>query len=93
MNVGNTVFSQQMSLVSDYEFGECIDRYNSSCARQLKCRDQFLVMSYAQSTSSSSLNSIGTLLTAFNSILYYARMTIMQKSTLADMKERKDWRI
>ena len=27
MNVGNTVFSQLMSLIPDYELRKCIDRY------------------------------------------------------------------
>ncbi|WP_255380618.1 DUF4372 domain-containing protein [Prevotella communis] len=68
MNVGNTVFSQQMSLIPDYEFRKCVDRYRGDFhARRFTCRDQFLVMSYAQFTSSASLRSIEAQLTAFNS--------------------------
>jgi hypothetical protein len=50
-------------------------------------------MSYAQLTSSASLRSIEAQLTAFNSKLYHAGLKIMPKSTLADMNEKKDWRI
>ena len=52
MNVGNTVFSQLMSLIPDYELRKCIDRYRGDFhASRFTCRDQFLVMSYAQMTS------------------------------------------
>ena len=55
MNVGNTVFSQLMSLIPDYELRKCIDRYRGDFhARRFTCRDQFLIMSYAQFTSSAS---------------------------------------
>ena len=50
-------------------------------------------MSYAQLTSSASLPSIEAQLTAFNSKLYHAGLKVMPKSTLADMNEKKDWRI
>ena len=50
-------------------------------------------MSYAQFTNSASLRSIEAQLTAFNSKLYHAGLKIMPKSTLADMNEKKDWRI
>ncbi len=94
MNVGNTVFSQLMSLIPDYELRKCVDRYQGDFhARRFTCRDQFLVMSYAQLTSSASLRSIEAQLTAFNSKLYHAGLKIMQKSTLADMNEKKDLRI
>ena len=94
MNVGNTVFSQLMSLIPDYELRKCIDRYQGDFhARRFTCRDQFLIMSYAQFTSSASLRSIEAQLTAFNSKLYHAGLKVMPKSTLADMNEKKDWRI
>ena len=91
MNAGNTVFSQLMSLIPDYELRKCIDRYRGDFhARRFTCRDQFLVMSYAQLTSSASLPSIEAQLTAFNSKLYHAGLKVMPKSTLADMNEKKD---
>ena len=49
MNAGNTVFSQLMSLIPDYELRKCIDRYRGDFhARRFTCRDQFLVMSKDQ---------------------------------------------
>lgn len=93
MNVGSTVFSQLMSLIPDYELRKCVDRYRGGHAKRFTCRDQFLVMSYAQFTSSASLRSIEAQLAAFNSKLYYAGLKIMPKSTLADMNEKKDWHI
>lgn len=94
MNVGNTVLSQLMSLIPDYELRKCVDKYRGDFhARRFTCRDQFLVMSYAQFTSSASLRSIEAQLTAFNSKLYHAGLKIMPKSTLADMNEKKNWRI
>ncbi len=78
MNVGNTVFSQLMSLIPDYELRNCIDRYRGDFhARRFTCRDQFLVMSYAQLTSSASLRSNdsileGTELNAFITFLVLA---------------------
>lgn len=94
MNVGNTVFSQLMSLIPDYELRKCIDRYKGDFhARRFTCRDQFFVMSYAQFTSSASLRSIEAQLAAFNSKLYHAGLKVMPKSTLADMNEKKDWHI
>ena len=94
MNIGNTVFSLLMSLIPDYEPRKCVDRYNGDFhARRFTCRDQFLVMSCAQFTSSASLRSIEAQLAAFNSKLYHARLKIMQKSTVADMNEKEDWHI
>jgi hypothetical protein len=53
MNVGNIVFSQLMSFIPDYELRKCVDRYRGDFhTRRFTCRDQFLVMSYAQFTSS-----------------------------------------
>ena len=41
MNVGNTVFSQLMSLIPDYELRKCIDRYRGDFhARRFTCRDK-----------------------------------------------------
>ena len=38
MNVGNTVFSQLMSLIPDYELRKCIDKYRGDFhARRFTC--------------------------------------------------------
>lgn len=83
-----------MSLIPDYELRKCVDRYRGDFhARRFTCRDQFHVMSYVQFTSSASLRSIEAQLTTFNFKLHHAGLKIMPKSTLADMNEKKDWRI
>jgi hypothetical protein len=92
MNSGNTVFYQLRFLIPDYELSKCIDRYRGNFhARRFTYRDQFLVISYAQLTRSASLRSIETQLNVFNTKLYHAGLKVMPKSTLAHMKEKKDW--
>ena len=59
MNQGQTVFAQIMSLIPKYEFDKCVKRYNGNRhAIGFKCRDQFLVISFAQFTNQISFRSI-----------------------------------
>lgn len=56
MNKGKTIFSQIMSLIPERDFKTCVDRYKGNYrARNFSCKDQFLVMSYAQLTGRDSL--------------------------------------
>lgn len=65
MNQGKTVFAQIMSLIPRYEFDKCVKRYNGNRhAIEFKCRDQFMVMSFAQFTDQVSLRSIDATLVA-----------------------------
>ena len=51
MNKGKTIFSQIMSLIPEHDFKTCVDRDKRNYrARNFSCKDQFLVMSYAQLT-------------------------------------------
>ena len=51
MNQVKTVFAQIMPLIPRYEFDKCVKRYNGNRhAIEFKCRDQFMVMSFAQFT-------------------------------------------
>ena len=51
MNKGKTIFSQIMSLIPERDFKTCVDRYKGNYrARDCSCKDQILVMSYAQLT-------------------------------------------
>lgn len=91
---GKSVFAQIMDLAPDYELGKCIDKYKGDCrTKKFTCRDQFLVMSYAQFTGSSSLRVVEATLTAFSSKLYHSGLKLMHKSTLAEMNENKNWLI
>lgn len=89
---GKTVFAQIMDLAPDYELGKCIDKYQGDYrTKKFTCRDQFLVMSYAQFTGSSSFRVVEATLTAFSSKLYHSGLKLMHKSTLAEMNENKNW--
>ena len=91
---GKTVFAQIMDLVPDYELEKCIDKYNGNYkTKKFTCRDQFMVMSYAQFTRSSSLRVVEATLTAFSSKLYHSGLKLIHKSTLAEMNENKNWLI
>ncbi|NDV84983.1 IS4 family transposase [Bacteroides sp. 51] len=94
MNQGKTVFAQLMSLIPEHELKKCINRYNGDFhSIKFTCRDQFMVMSFAQFTNRSGLRDIEATLTAFSSKLYHAGLKLMPKSTLAEINEKKDWRI
>ena len=72
MNNGKTIFSQIMSNIPEREFKACVDRYKGNYrSRNFTCKDQFLVMSYAQLTNRGSLRDIENCLTALSSRLYH----------------------
>ena len=77
MNQGKTVFAQIMSLIPRYEFDKCVKRYNGNRhAIEFKCRDQFMVMSFAQFTGQDSLRSIDATLVALSFKLYSSGIKI-----------------
>ena len=83
-----------MSLFTEYEFSKCVKRYKGDRhAIKFNCRDQFLVMSFAQFTNRSGLRDIETTLNLCSQDLYRSGLKIMPKSTLAEANEKKDWRI
>ncbi|MFB0974250.1 MAG: IS4 family transposase, partial [Bacteroidales bacterium] len=83
-----------MSIVNEYEFKKCIDRYNGDRhSIKFTCRDQFMVMSFAQFTDRSGLRDIETTLDLCARDLYRSGLKTMPKSTLAEANEKKDWRI
>ena len=63
MNKGKTIFAQIMSLINEYEFKKCVGRYKGDRhAIKFNCRDQFMVMSFAQFTDRAGLRDIETTL-------------------------------
>jgi hypothetical protein len=51
MNKGKNIFAQIMSLVNEYDFKRCVDRYKGDRhSIKFKACDQFMVMSFAQFT-------------------------------------------
>jgi transposase len=95
MNLGKPVFSQLMSLVSDYEFSKCVDRYNGDYrVKEFSCKEHFLVMSFAQLTYRDSLRDIESCLQAMSKKLYHSGIKKpVARNTLAKANERRNWRI
>lgn len=83
-----------MSLINVYEFKKCVNRYKGDRhAVKFTCRDQFMVMSFAQFTDRSGLRDIETTLNLCSTDLYRSGIKVMPKSALAEANEKKDWRI
>ena len=95
MNNGKTIFSQIMSNSPEREFKACVDRYKGYYrSRNFTCKNQFLVMSYAQLTNRGSLRDIENCLTALSSRLYHCGISYaVPRNTLAKANEKRDWRI
>ncbi len=75
MKQGKNVFAQIMSFIPKYEFDKCVKRYNGNRhAIEFKCRDLFMVMSFAQFNDQVSLRSIDATLVALSSKLYSSGM-------------------
>ena len=82
-----------MSLINEYEFKKCVDRYKGDWhAIKFNCRDQFMVMSFAQFTDRAGLRDIETTLNLCSD-LYRSGIKAIPRSTLAEANEKKDWRI
>ena len=82
-----------MSLINEYEFKKCVDRYKGDRhSIKFNCRDQFMVMSFAQFTDRVGLRDIETTLNLCGD-LYRSGIKVMPRSTLAEVNEKKDWRI
>ena len=73
-----------MSLFNEYEFKKCVDRYKGDRhAIKFNCRDQFMVMSFAQFTDRAGLRDIKTTLNLCGD-LYRSGLKVMPRSTLAE---------
>ena len=95
MNKGKTIFSQIMSLIQERDFKTCVDRYKGNYRERIfSCKDQFLVMSYAQLTGRDSLRDIENCLMVLSNNLYYFGIThAVPRYTLARAKKKRDWHI
>ena len=93
MNKGKTIFSQIMSLIPERDFKACVDRYKGNYrSRNFSCKDQFLVMSYAQLTGRDSLRDIENCLSALSSKLYHCGIIYaVSRNTLAKANEKREW--
>ena len=95
MYTGQMVFSQLMDFLAKHEFNQCVRRYQGNYrVRKFSCLDQFLCMVFAQLTYRESLRDTETCLRAVQSKLYHVGIRgRVSRSTLADAKESRDWRI
>ena len=84
-----------MSNSPEREFKACVDRYKGYYrSRNFTCKNQFLVMSYAQLTNRGSLRDIENCLTALSSRLYHCGISYaVPRNTLAKANEKRDRRI
>ena len=82
-----------MFLIDEYEFKKCVDRYKGDRhAIKFNCRDQFMVMSFAQFTDRSGLRDIETTLNLCGD-LYRSGIKVMPKSTLPEPNDKKEWSV
>jgi hypothetical protein len=95
MNEGSTIFAQLIAHASRDALARCIRRYRGNYrVRAFSCRDQFLVMAFAQLTYRESLRDIEACLSALPDRLYHMGIRgKVARSTLADANEQRDWRI
>ena len=83
-----------MSLINEYEFKKCVDHYNGDkYSIKFKCRDQFMVMNFAQFTDRFGLRDIETAINLCTQDLYRSGLKTMPRPTLAEANEKKDWHI
>ncbi len=95
MNSGKYVFAQIIALANPKEFVKCVDRYQGDFrARNLKCWQQFLGLSFGQLTHRESLRDLVSCLEAHQPKLYHLGFSQgISRTTLADANEKRDWRI
>ena len=90
MNAGRTVFSQLMALLPLQAFRKCVQRYRGDCyIKNFSCRDQFLVMAFAQLTFWESLRDIQSCLRAVPSKRYHPGHRQSGVSEYANRCQRK----
>jgi hypothetical protein len=95
MNIGTTVFTQLLDFIPNYEFRQCVQRYNGNYKiKTFSCRDQFLCMAFAQLTYRESLRDIEACLRVAKTKLYHMGIRgKVSRNTLAHANETRDWRI
>ena len=95
MNLGRTVFSQLLDLISTYEFHLCVDRYQGNrYVKDFSCWDQFLCCAFAPLTYRTSLRDLETCLRAQQPKLYHRGFRgQVSRHTLAHAHEVRDGRI
>lgn len=95
MHQGTYVFSQIMEQVVRYQFHQCVARYHGEYwIKNFSCWDQFLALAFGQLSFRESLRDIVVCLSAHHEKLYHLGFrSSVNRSTLADANEQRDWRI
>jgi hypothetical protein len=95
MNCGRYILSQVLKLVHRQTLDRLVQRYGAeSKVRHFGCRQQLICMAFAQLTWREGLRDIATCLNARCLALYHLGFRErVAKSTLADAKEQRDWRL
>lgn len=95
MHQGTYVFSQIMEQVVRYQFNQCVARYHGGYGvKNFSCWDQFLALAFGQLSFRESLRDIVVCLSAHHEKLYHLGFrSVVNRSTLADANEQRDWRI
>lgn len=95
MHQGKYVFAQIMDEVCRYDFNQCVRRYQGGrWVKNFSCWEQFLALVFGQLAFRESLRDIVVCLGAHREKLYHLGFrSVIQKSTMADANEHRDWRI
>jgi hypothetical protein len=95
MNIGKTLFAQVMDFLPWTSFQRIVGRYGGDRrVRTLNCAEHYRCMAFAQLTYRESLRDIEACLLAQPAKLYHMGFrSPVNRSTLADANEARDWRI
>ena len=95
MNSEQTIISQLMDFIPQYEFRKCVECYNGNYKiKSFSCWDQYLCMAFAQFTFRESLRDIQACLRASQQKLYHMGFRgKVSRNTLAHANQVRDWRI
>jgi len=95
MHTGKFVFSQVLSLISQYEFNKSVKRYKGNRhVRELDCWNLFIQLLFGQLAGLPSLRSISICLRAHKHQLYHLGIKRwVDSSVLSRANEKRDWQI
>jgi hypothetical protein len=95
MNFGCHILAQILDLVHREPLSRLLSKYNAeSKVRHFGVRQQLICMAFAQLTWRNGLRDIEACLNAkFEALYHLGFLEPVAKSTLADAKEKQDWRL
>jgi len=95
MHQGKFVFSQVVSIISQYEFNKSVEKYKGNYrAKGLRCWQHFLYMMFGQLTYREGIRDIISCLDAHKSKVYHLGLKkIVAHTSLTRANENRDWRI